>query len=117
MKALLAVALLFSSTLAAQQRPPAIGETIEVSIANVEVIVTDRAGNRVHGLKADDFEIRQDGKPQRITNFAEYRDSGSVPAIRTATEAAQQPAEQAAPIREPRTIVLFVEHARLPRWD
>src|SRR5688500_8631954 len=102
MKALLAVALLLSPALAAQQRLPSLGETIEVSIANVDVIVTDRNGNRVAGLTAGDFEIRQDGKPRRITNFAEYGQAASVPLA----DIVERPAEKAQ-AREPRTIAVF----------
>ena len=38
-------------------------------MTNVEVFVTDSKGNRVSGLTRDDFELRQDGVPQKITNF------------------------------------------------
>jgi VWFA-related protein len=61
-----------SAALAQQKDPPPVGETIEVSIINVDVFVTDKQGNRVHGLTSDDFEIRENGKSQPITNFAEY---------------------------------------------
>jgi VWFA-related protein len=44
-------------------------EKIDVSVVNVDVTVTDRAGNPVHGLKRDDFEVFEDEKPQKITNF------------------------------------------------
>ncbi len=44
-------------------------EKIEVSIVNVDVTVTDRAGHAVRGLTRDDFEILDDGEPQPITNF------------------------------------------------
>src|SRR6266480_2920123 len=60
------------------QKPPAIpglGETIEVSIVNVDLFVTDKAGNRVHGLTKDDFEIFENGVRQPISNFAEYAES------------------------------------------
>jgi VWFA-related protein len=48
---------------------PPVSETVDVTITNVDVFVTDSKGNRVSGLKADDFEIKQDGIPQKITNF------------------------------------------------
>ena len=44
-------------------------ESVEVSVTSVEVIVTDSKGNRVPGLTREDFEVRQDGVPQPITNF------------------------------------------------
>ena len=44
-------------------------EKIEVSVVNVDVTVTDRAGHPVRGLTRDDFEIFEDGVRQTITNF------------------------------------------------
>ncbi len=49
-------------------------ETIDVNLVNVEVVVTDRKGNRVRGLTRDDFEIREDGRPVKITNFYAVED-------------------------------------------
>ncbi len=60
----------------AGQEPPAperafppVVESVDVSVTSVEVVVTDSKGNRVPGLTAADFEIKQDGIAQRITNF------------------------------------------------
>ncbi|HYH06690.1 MAG TPA: VWA domain-containing protein [Thermoanaerobaculia bacterium] len=82
--------------------PPQASETIEVSIVNVDVVVTDRKGNPVRGLTQDDFEIRDAGKPQAITNFAEY------------SSAAVENGPAAPP--EKRTVVLFIEAFALPRY-
>jgi len=65
----------FLPTLFAQQKPPSerpippVTESVEVSVTNIEVVVTDSRGNRVSGLTRGDFEVRQDGVPQPITNF------------------------------------------------
>ena len=48
---------------------PPISERVEVSVTNVDVVVTDSKGNRVNGLTRDDFEVFQDNVPQTITNF------------------------------------------------
>ncbi len=48
---------------------PPVSERVEVSVTNVEVIVTDSKGNRVPDLTKDDFEVFQDGVPQTISNF------------------------------------------------
>ncbi len=60
----------------AGQEPPApekafppVVESVDVSVTSIEVVVTDSKGNRVPGLKAADFEIKQDGVAQKITNF------------------------------------------------
>jgi len=53
-----------------QEAPiPPVSETVDVNVTNVDVFVTDSKGHRVTGLTADDFEVRQDGLPQKITNF------------------------------------------------
>ena len=44
-------------------------DKIDVNLINVEVFVTDKKGNRIKGLKQDDFELFEDGKPIKITNF------------------------------------------------
>ncbi|MGK2859154.1 MAG: VWA domain-containing protein, partial [Thermoanaerobaculia bacterium] len=55
---------------------------------NVDVVVRDKAGQLVSGLTASDFVIYERGKPQPITNFAEYRE---------AAPAATQPTAEALP--------------------
>jgi VWFA-related protein len=43
---------------------------ITTSLVQTDVVVTDRDGRQVANLKADDFEILENGKPQAITNFS-----------------------------------------------
>jgi VWFA-related protein len=43
---------------------------INVNLVQVDAVVTDAQGKLVENLKKEDFEIRQDGKPQVITNFS-----------------------------------------------
>ncbi|HVC48333.1 MAG TPA: VWA domain-containing protein [Terracidiphilus sp.] len=42
---------------------------VEVRRVPVDVVVTDKHGNPVTGLKERDFHVREDGKPQRILSF------------------------------------------------
>src|SRR5260370_21815592 len=42
---------------------------INVNLVQVDAVVTDSKDKPVTGLKKEDFEILQDGKPQTITNF------------------------------------------------
>ena len=78
-KAVFFAVLLSASPLAAQKaatpqpekppRPmPPFSESVDVSVTNIEVVVTDSKG-RVAGLTREDFEVFQDGVPQKITNF------------------------------------------------
>jgi len=50
------------------------GETIEVRLIDVEVVVTDRRGNRVSGLGRDDFRLLVDGREVPVAFFDEVRD-------------------------------------------
>ncbi len=64
----------WTPTFAAQKAaPPAapqtFGEVVEVNVVNVEVYVTDKAGNRVADLRKGDFELLEDGKRVEISNF------------------------------------------------
>jgi len=43
---------------------------IETQLVSVPAIVTDRTGRPLTGLSASDFQIFEDGRPQKITNFS-----------------------------------------------
>lgn len=107
--AVLAVFLLAGSTPSHAQRIPSLGETIEIAIVNVDVVVTDRDGKRVRGLTKDDFEIYENGQAQPLSHFAEYRDDASE------GSAAAGGAETTAP-EQRRTMVLFLEYFRLQNF-
>jgi VWFA-related protein len=96
----------------APQIPRIGGETVEVSIVNLDVVVTDRKGHRVTGLKKDDFRIVEDGKAQPISNFAEYGDekpsaSGIGASAVTVTGTTTVPAP-------PRAVIVFVDSFSMP---
>src|SRR5713226_3375023 len=80
-----AVVLLVAAAVAAgafAQQPselPRVTKSVELSILNIDVIVTDKSGKPVRDLKAGDFEVRIGKKPAEITNFAEYRPEASPP--------------------------------------
>ncbi|HSM14414.1 MAG TPA: VWA domain-containing protein [Thermoanaerobaculia bacterium] len=91
-----------------QEIPPLV-ESVEVEVVNVDVDVTDKDGNSVSGLTADDFEILEDGVPRPITNFYSFS-SGFVSSV------GEEPAAPAAepegfvppgPTQQRRTAILF----------
>ena len=43
---------------------------VETQLVSVPVIVTDRAGRPLTGLRADDFLLLEDGRPQKIADFS-----------------------------------------------
>lgn len=73
------------SAAAPQQPPPSeppsiYGDVIDVRVVNVEVVVTDRAGNRVTDLKPGDFRLKVDGKEVPVEYFTEVRGGSAVAA-------------------------------------
>jgi len=66
-------------TLAARaQQPATFGEEIDVRVVNVEVVATDRGGNRVPNLKPADFRLLVDGKEVPVDYFSEIREGRSL---------------------------------------
>jgi len=80
----LCAGFLAATSLSAQEAPPpasqeAFFETVNVNLVNVEVFVTDKEGNSIDGLTADDFELFDDDRPVVITNF--YAVEGGRPTV------------------------------------
>jgi len=66
---------------AAAQRDDAVAafaDVIDARVVNVEVVVTDEQGRRVHGLTAADFELLVDGRPVPLDYFSEIREGRAV---------------------------------------
>ena len=103
------IVLLTALSASSQQK---LVETIEVRVANIDVVVRDKAGKPVVGLTKDDFELLENGVAQRITNFYEIRrDSAASPTQATQPESVSvspAPAE----LRR-RRVVLFVDSTSL----
>jgi VWFA-related protein len=66
----------------------------------VDVVVTDRSGERVHGLAVKDFELFDNGVAQDVSNFSEFRREAQGPAIEQVESAAAPP---------PRRIVIVLD--------
>jgi VWFA-related protein len=121
-KTLIAVCLVLFALPAIPQTVVAPGETIDVSIVNLDVVVTDKNGNHITGLPGSAFEVLEDGKPQPITNFSELRDgdivTDALPAMMPV--AGSGPAEAAAASqqqkRQHRVIQIFVDQLKLPHF-
>lgn len=54
----------------AQDLAPPVTFRLEVNYVEVDAVVTDQQGNPVTDLSADDFELLEDKKPQKITAFS-----------------------------------------------
>ena len=82
-----------------------LSESIEVRVVNVDVVVTDRTGKHITGLTRNDFEIFEDQRPEKITNFYEVRAAASAPAA-TGQEGTAQETRQ-------RRFVFFIDNDSL----
>jgi VWFA-related protein len=100
-------AILIASALFAQNpdKLAPLVERIEVSVTNVDVIVTDSAGHPVTGLSRDEFEIFEDGKLQKLTNFYAIQDA-------TVTLASKEDASEGSidPDHFRRKVVLLIDN-------
>lgn len=68
-----AAALFLTASMAMAQDAPRAQETIDVTIRNVDLVITDAKGNRVTGLTKDDLQLFENGSPREITNFSEIK--------------------------------------------
>lgn len=66
----LLLCLALAGALQAQPNQPFV-ESVDVQVVEVDVVVTDKKGRPVKGLKLEDFELYVDGRPVEITNFYE----------------------------------------------
>jgi VWFA-related protein len=104
------LALLLPLAAQAQTDSPRLSQMLDVTVASIEVVVTDEKGNRVRGLTRDDFLLYENGEIQPITNFSAI---GYAPAPAAAaaveappTDSAASPASDNLP---PRRVVIFVD--------
>ena len=86
-----------AGTMHGQQDPqtaPVFRSTVDLVL--VDVVVRDRKGALVSGLKADDFQVLEDGRPQQVRTFAFEEISSTARPIARATALAAAPAAGAA---------------------
>lgn len=93
---LLVLSLFFSKSVNAQQNQDDVVR-ITTNLVQLDAVVTDKNGNPVTNLTANDFEVLQDGKPQKLTSvsFVSYE------AQSRAQAAANRKADKNAPVAPP----------------
>src|SRR5919106_3740833 len=68
--AVAAATLQTSTVLGQAAQTPGVTFQVEVNYVDVDVVVSDEQGNFVTGLTRDDFEVFEDGKPQKVETFS-----------------------------------------------
>ncbi|HEV7517484.1 MAG TPA: VWA domain-containing protein [Thermoanaerobaculia bacterium] len=95
--------------------PETFFESVDVQVVNVDVYVADKSGKRVPGLKREDFELYEDGKPITISNFYAV-DGEAAPAAADTPPAAGTPVNAitpAPPTEQRLYLTLFIDQRSL----
>lgn len=113
--------LLSASTVVAQQagnQLPKITETIDVKVINIDVVVTDKKGNPVTGLKKDDFELLENRTPKTISNFYEVEaQPRSIPAATVAAPAPPAVHREEISDSQRRRIIFYIDNLTLAPFN
>jgi len=107
--AVLATVILSSTPLATSpqnRKKPDDGQVkLKAELVQIDVLITDKDGKPVSGLKREDFELLDNNKPQPITHFS-YEESNPGPVKNS--PAGQPPIPKAITERELKRVVAFV---------
>jgi VWFA-related protein len=131
---LILAAAFLAATAASAQQPqttqtvqpgevPKLTESIDVRVINVDVVVTDKKGNPVTGLKKEDFEIYENGNLKPISNFYEVDNSKGAPVGPQAVDANPTPAlpkpvrVDEIPENQKRRIIIYIDNLSLAPFN
>jgi len=85
-----------------EQKIPKPAYEVEVVVTNVNVVVTDKEGKRITGLKPENFDIFEDGMRQNLTNFFEVKGMEVYAPLSEKKEEKPPPPAQPLPAKSPR---------------
>jgi VWFA-related protein len=108
-----------------QGEPQRAFETMDVRVINIDVVVTDRKGNPIHGLKKSDFVIVENGAAKPVSNFYEVIgdkaiSNEEVPAAEGAPAPATAPVQtamQVDPDQTRRRIIFYIDNLSLAPFN
>jgi VWFA-related protein len=89
---------------------------IDTELVQIEAIVTDKSGRLIRDLKREDFELKEDGKPQDISYFSigtSTRPARRVTTERKANDTAPSITTTTPEVRAGRYIVLTIDDLHL----
>jgi VWFA-related protein len=99
-----------------EQEIPKLTHQVEVVITNIDVVVTDKQGRRVTGLKPENFKIFEDGLPQKVSNFYEVQGlefKAYAPDLEHGQLSAPKKIAAASSPGPPKTIVFYFDNRQL----
>jgi VWFA-related protein len=112
----LALVLALALPASSSQTGSTVAKSVEVSVTNIDAVVTDAAGKPIPDLTAADFEVKQDGVVQPLTNFSFILNTAPPAPAAPAPAAAATP--EAAPPQAARAhLVVFVDLLHLTSSD
>jgi len=120
--AALAIAVTAGAAEPPKQQPaadiPKLVENVEVRVINIDVVVTDKKGNRVNGLTKDDFELYENGVQKPLSNFYEVV-AEPAPATAATPSAAPAPAtaKEEIPDSQKRRIIFYIDNLSLAPFN
>lgn len=85
--------------------------SVDVSIVNLDVVVTDRDGRPVKGLGRDDFRLLVDGEPVEILNF--YSASDDLPDAGPKAGVREGPGDLVQPASQRLWLVVYVDSSSI----
>jgi len=100
--------LWLAAGLLAAQAPPDLTLHVSVNLVQVDAVVTDSQGRHVASLEREDFEIFQDGRPQKLTHFSYIATQPPAPAA-ALPGTAPAPPPRLRPDQVRRTMALVVD--------
>ncbi len=96
---------------------PKLVESVDVRVINVDVVVTDKKGNRVRGLTRDDFQIYENGAPKPISNFYEVESHAAAPAATPGTPGPTLAQIEKIPDNQKRRIIFYIDNLSLQPFN
>ena len=74
---------------------------ISTKLVQIDAVVTDKSGNPIKDLTANDFEVFQDGKPQKIVSVSFVNTEVSAQPVNVQQPAASPKPDKNAPLAPP----------------
>jgi VWFA-related protein len=115
--------VLFSAPLGAREGNDPLAERsrffgeVDVSVVNLDVVVTDRDGNPVDGLTRDDFRLLVDGEPVEILNFYSASEAAAQFLERSGANGAEASPDRYQPTSQRLWLVVYIDSSSIRATD